>query len=280
MKKNGYAETTIEITAKRLRMMAKHVNLDEPEKVKEYIAFKECSNTYKEGLVICYDRYTRFNGLFWDKPLYRREDALIKLPTEERINKIISSCTFRNVVAYTLLKECGLRPIELYYLTLENIDLDKGIVYVKTAKYGKNRSIRLKKETLAMLKTYTSKGRFGLKQKMFNCPATLGKTWQKARKRTALKFQDPEIAKIRLYDLRHFYGSMLYHKTKDLIYVKEMLGHKSISSTMRYMHLVNFVSDEWICKIAHNVREAQKLIESGFEHITNFEGKMLFRKRK
>ena len=55
MKKEGYAETTIKITVKRLKYLARHVNLDEPEKVKGYIASKDCSNTYKEGLVICYD---------------------------------------------------------------------------------------------------------------------------------------------------------------------------------------------------------------------------------
>jgi hypothetical protein len=32
--------------------------------------------------------------------------------------------------------------------------------------------------------------------------------------------------------------------------------------------------------IAHNVEEAQKLIETGFEYVCNHENVMLFRKRK
>jgi hypothetical protein len=64
----------------------------------------------------------------------------------------------------------------------------------------------------------------------------MSKAFQRARNRTAKKFHDPEIFKVRLYDLRHFYGSMLYHKTKDLLFVKVKMGHRSISSTMRYLH--------------------------------------------
>jgi len=280
MKKEGFAEITIEITVRRLKMMAKDSNLDDPENVKEYIANKQCSNAFKEGLTTCYDRYARFNNITWSKPLYKREDALIKLPLEDRINKVTSSCTFRNVVAYTLLKELGLRPIELHNLTLQNIDLEKGVVHIKTAKHGRNRSLKLNEKTLAMLRTYVSRYAFNLTQKMFKTPETLEKVWQKARKRTALKFHDQEIAKIRLYDLRHFYGSMLYHKTKDLLYVKEQMGHKSISSTMKYMHLVNFESDEFTVKVAKTLEDAVKLVEAGFEYVTEMDGVKIFRKRK
>ena len=40
MKKDGYAESTIKATGRRLRMIAKSVPLSDPEAVKEYIAEK------------------------------------------------------------------------------------------------------------------------------------------------------------------------------------------------------------------------------------------------
>lgn len=95
----------------------------------------------------------------------------------------------------------------------------------------------------------------------------MSKAFQQARRRTAEKFQDPEIQKIRLYDLRHFYGSMLYHKTKDLFFVKEKLGHLSISSTMRYLHLIDWDYDEFIVKIAACIDEFTGLLEQGFEFV-------------
>ncbi len=56
MKKDRLAETTIKVTDRRLRMMAKTVDLDNPEKVREYLAKKEGKNSYIEGLVDSYNR--------------------------------------------------------------------------------------------------------------------------------------------------------------------------------------------------------------------------------
>jgi len=61
MKKDRLAESTIKVTDRRLRMMAKTVDIDIPEKVREYLANKEGKNSYIEGLVDSYDRYARYN---------------------------------------------------------------------------------------------------------------------------------------------------------------------------------------------------------------------------
>jgi hypothetical protein len=73
---------------------------------------------------------------------------------------------------------------------------------------------------------------------------------------------------------------MLYYKTKDILYVKQQMGHSKIETTLIYTQLVNFKEDEYHSAIAKNVQEAQKLIESGFEYVTTFNDIMLFRKRK
>jgi len=38
MKNDGYCETTIYATSRRLGMIARHTDIDNPDKVKEYIA--------------------------------------------------------------------------------------------------------------------------------------------------------------------------------------------------------------------------------------------------
>jgi len=73
---------------------------------------------------------------------------------------------------------------------------------------------------------------------------------------------------------------MEYARTKDILYVKELLGHKSIQSTLIYTHLVKFESDEYHSAVARTVEEACRLIEAGFEYVHNFDGVKLFRKRK
>jgi hypothetical protein len=39
-------------------------------------------------------------------------------------------------------------------------------------------------------------------------------------------------------------------------------------------------SNDYVCKVAKTVEEAKRLLEEGFDHVTEIEGKKLFRKRK
>jgi hypothetical protein len=69
-------------------------------------------------------------------------------------------------------------------------------------------------------------------------------------------------------------------KTKDILRVMKMLGHKSIQNTLLYTQLVNFENDDYYSATAKTVKEAQKLVEAGFEYVCNFEEIKLFWKRK
>jgi len=74
---------------------------------------------------------------------------------------------------------------------------------------------------------------------------------------------------------------MEYAKTKDILHVMKILGHKSIQNTLVYTQLIDFKSDEYVCKTAENAKEAAQLVEGSFEYVcTTPEGIMLFRKRK
>jgi len=73
---------------------------------------------------------------------------------------------------------------------------------------------------------------------------------------------------------------MEYHKTKDILHVKQILGHKSINSTMMYTQLVNFKDEDYTSAVAHSEEEACKLVEAGFEYVCAFGGNKIFRKRK
>lgn len=73
---------------------------------------------------------------------------------------------------------------------------------------------------------------------------------------------------------------MEYHWTKDTLHVMQIMGHKNIRNTLVYTHLVNWESDEFISKVAKTVKEAQELVESGFDYVCDVEGYKVFRKRK
>ena len=73
---------------------------------------------------------------------------------------------------------------------------------------------------------------------------------------------------------------MLYAKTRDILLVKQQMGHKKIETTLIYTQLLNLNDDEWTCKAATTVKQSTELIEAGFEYVTEQDGLKLFRKRK
>ena len=73
---------------------------------------------------------------------------------------------------------------------------------------------------------------------------------------------------------------MEYARTKDILHVMQMLGHKKIENTLKYTHLIAFSANEYHCKAAKSLDEAVHLVENGFEFVTDLDGCKLFRKRK
>jgi len=100
------------------------------------------------------------------------------------------------------------------------------------------------------------------------------------RKRTAHKLQNPRLNQITFHTFRHWKATMEYHKTKDILHVMRLLGHKNIKNTLIYTQLVTFEDDEYICKTAENVKEAKELIEAGYQYVCEMDNLKLFRKRK
>jgi site-specific recombinase XerC len=102
------------------------------------------------------------------------------------------------------------------------------------------------------------------------------------RNRIAFNLQNPRIRQIKLQTFRHYYATMEYFKTKNIVHVQEKLGHKSILNTMIYTHLVDFQDEEYHATVAKNQTEKLELISQGWEFPCQdtTDGLMYFRKRK
>jgi len=106
----------------------------------------------------------------------------------------------------------------------------------------------------------------------------------KTRKRLAQKLQNPRLLKIRFHTFRHWKATMEYHKTKDILHVKQLLGHKSVINTEIYIHIEQALYSqedaEYITRVASSLKGARALLEAGFEYVTDMNGYKIFRKRK
>jgi integrase len=281
LRKEGYSPSTVEGYGNKLKVLSRIADLTCPESVREVIAGKNCSVAYKEALVFAYCHYVRVNGLVWKAPCYKRQRGLPYIASPEQIGKIIARASRKYAVVFSVLRDTGLRPVELYNLTLRCMELEKGTINVKSVKNGLPRIVAVKPSTLAMLKEYVGRRTLGSDDQLFPDPSAARHAFERYRNDVAKKLKEPNLMKIRLYDLRHFFATMLYHRTKDILYVKEQLGHKRIENTLVYTHLVNFGDDEFVCKVARNSEEAKTLVEQGFDYVaTSPEGHMLFKKLK
>jgi integrase len=117
--------------------------------------------------------------------------------------------------------------------------------------------------------------------KISNKLVAMRKSFARQRIRLTRKLENPRLLQITFHTFRHWKATMEYAKIKDILHVMQLLGHRSIQNTLIYTQLIDFKDDEFVCKAVATSKEAEQLIEAGFEYVcTATDGIMLFRKRK
>lgn len=158
------------------------------------------------------------------------------------------------------------------------MDSERNIVTInQPEKDGLPRQFKVSAKLIAMLNALpkTNKRVFGN-----SLLKSIHTNFRKQRARIAHKLKNPRMRRITFHTLRHWGATMEYHRTKDILHIKERLGHRDIESTLIYTHLVNFEGDEYHVKTGKNLREDQELLKSGFEYVTERNGVKIYRKRK
>ena len=253
------------------------VNILDGEDVKKAIAIKKCSEGHKQGITQAYVSFTKMLNIEWDAPRYIHVKTLPFIPIEAELVALISGCSKKISVSLQLLKETGMRIGETWLLKWTDLDTERNILRCTSEKHGNPRQFKISKKLISMLQSLPT-----LNEYIFGNTSLKNQRWRynKQRKKLATKLQNPRLSQIKFHTFRHWKATMEYNRTKDILYVKQLLGHRNINSTMLYIQLVNFESDEYHFATAKNLQEDQKLIEAGFEYITEREDLKLYRKRK
>ena len=279
MKNNGKKESSIKFVSKSLTLLDRNTDLNNPEQVKQWIAQRKVGTGYKRNLCLAYHKYCQHNGIEWTPPKYEQEAKPIRIPTKEKLQTLISGAGHILSIKLQVSMETGLRPVELMNLKTKDVDTQQRIIYPTTAKYGASRQLRISENLAERISDYIHRTHRQPEQQLFKgSSANYGKLYRTMRNRLAKR--DPSLKNIRLYDFRHYFASNLYDKTKDILLVKQQMGHKRLDTTLIYTQLLNLNEDEWTCRTANSVEQAAKLIEAGFQYVTEMDGLKLFRKRK
>ena len=166
------------------------------------------------------------------KLLEENNRRLRYLSKEECLTLINASDKHIKPIVITALNT-GMRKGEILSLKWDNVDLKHGFILLDKTKNGERREIPIN-ETLRATLTGLVR-RLDLPYVFFN-PETekaytnIPRSFNSALRRASIK-------DFTFHDLRHTFASHLVMAGVDLTTIRELLGHKTLTMTLRYAHL-------------------------------------------
>jgi integrase len=268
LRQEGYSEDTINGRSQILKQLEKaKVDLTNPEAVRDYIAKQNWTPGRRANIIYAYALFAKWAGMKFVLPRINIPEKLPFIPAEREIDDLIAACTKYIATFLQLCKETGARCGEIAQLKWTDIDYENTTVRISPEKGSNPRLCKLSGKAIQMLnqipRTYPT-----IFIGHYRNSLNLRRSFQKQRKGIAAKMGNPRLMQIHFHTLRHWKGTMEYHRTKDILHVMQVLGHRRIQNTLKYTQLVHFdAPDAYICKIAKTEQEIGALIESGFEYI-------------
>ena len=185
----------------------------------------------------------------------KKDNSLPKLVKEIDIDKMFlipdkrTPIGQRNLLIIRMLYATGVRVSELVNICIKDIDFNERTIRI-LGKGSKERIVIYGNNTKEALDLYLNSGRYKL-TKDNNDYLFLNKDGLKISDRYVRKIIDDIIFKASIemhvspHMLRHSFATSMLNNGADLVNVKELLGHESLSTTSIYTH----VSDDKIREI-------------------------------
>ena len=173
------------------------------------------------------------------EPEYLTDEESIRLLTTIA-RKAKSKLHKRDIAMVVLFLHTGLRASELTNLKLVNVDLDKNQIKV-TRKGNKEQYLHLNGETVRVLKNYLANRPEALNGRLFvgTNGADLNRTYVYSMVRRYMKLAGINKGKHGPHVLRHTFCTRLHQKGVGPFTIKDLAGHKSLNTTMRYVKIEN-----------------------------------------
>jgi len=195
-------------------------------------------NQVLHGLRFFYHQTLRRDRSDFRLPCARRPLTLPEILSREEVARIFAATD--NIKHCTLLKTtyaAGLRVSETVSLKVSDIDSDRMMVRVEQGKRGKDRYALLSARLLEQLRMYWKHYRpevWLFPNRHQSAPisrATALRVFQLAKARAGIGKSGG------IHSLRHAFATHMLEAGADLYTIQQLLGHGSIHSTMRYLHL-------------------------------------------
>jgi len=230
--------------------------------IKEFLYQKKINHKYApETLNLCLNAIKFFYRNVMkcsdriDIKFARRNLRLPVVLSRDQILGMLSEIhNFKHRLMISLAYGAGLRVSEIINLRIYDVDFDRGLINIRSAKGGKDRVTVLPEKLVEDIRIWIENrkredkggcGELGHGFAATNVYLFVGYSGKKLTTRTLQKiFQDAKTkARINnlstFHSLRHSFATHLVENGTDIRYVQELLGHSSIKTTQKYTHVAS-----------------------------------------
>jgi len=245
----NYAQRTIETYVGRIVAFAKHFgrspDLLGPEEVRTFqlhlLERRVSWSSFNQAVCALRFLYGTTLGRPEQLPLIpygKRPKTLPSVLAPQEVLRLIDAApTPRDRIFLQVAYGCGLRLSELIHLRVTDIDSARMVIQVRQGKGAKDRLVPLSPRLLQELRAYWRKYRPSAWLFPGDKPGQpiSGNNMQR---RFGQLVQRVGLTKhCSLHTLRHSYATHLLEAGVDLLTLKTLLGHKTLETTTRYLHV-------------------------------------------
>ena len=192
------------------------------------------------ALKFYYEQVLGRESFFWEIPRPKKHLILPKVLGEAELIRLFDAPTnLKHKAILFTAYSAGLRVSEVINLRMQDIDRERGQLFIYCSKGKKDRYVRLSPLLLDILESYYKKCNPRPKNYLFEgtkagepySTRSAQTIFSDARKKAGISKQ------LSFHSLRHSFATHMLEKGVDVKYIKDILGHFDIKTTERYLHI-------------------------------------------
>ncbi|RYZ57222.1 MAG: integrase [Chitinophagaceae bacterium] len=249
----GYSESTIrtyrgEFLQLLQLLKQKAVDSLTPDDLRRYMAFvlkkqgisEHTAHSRLNALKFYFEQVLGREKFFWAIPRPQKPQQLPKVLSERELERMFSAVyNLKHKALLFTAYSAGLRVSEVVNLKLSDIDSSRMQICIERSKGKKDRYVGLSILLLDVLRAYLRK----------TCPRPQTYLFEGDRPGVPYTSRSAQLVfhqarnkagiqkRVSFHALRHSFATHLLEKGIDIRYIKDLLGHFSIKTTERYLHV-------------------------------------------
>jgi len=165
--------------------------------------------------------------------LLEENNMRLRFLSKEECQSLINNCHGNTKPIVITALNTGMRKGEILSLKWDNLDLKHGFILLDITKNGERREIPINDTLRGVLQGLTR--RLDVSYVFYD--SATGKPYQDVKRSFNTALRKAGIKDFHFHDLRHTFASHLVMAGIDITTVSRLLGHKTLTMTLRYSHL-------------------------------------------